>query len=211
MLPPRHAPPDASALPLSTCRSNSVSAGWTVPSPDSRATPAPFVQGFALAVTVAPHISVMRSSRNAAAPSTRGLHSTFQLRVNVSTFYWIRWVVTVTKTAQNEVRSGRVEAPVRPKHSCAQPFTFWPNVSTFCGDFSDKKAQVEVRSGRGLAPAIHPTCQDRPLLSPRRHHLRRLAHQEDHAARRGVLGGDAHRVAYRLQPGAYTRPLLSST
>jgi hypothetical protein len=36
---------------------------------------------------------------------------------------------------------------VRPNRSCAQPSTFRPNVSTLGGCFSDKTAQVEVRSG----------------------------------------------------------------
>ena len=61
--------------------------------------------------------------------------------------------MSVIETTQFELRSGRVEAPVRPKHSCAQPSTFWPDVSTFCGSFSDKPAQVEVRSGRVEPPA----------------------------------------------------------
>jgi len=46
-------------------------------------------------------------------------------------------------------------APVSPKHSCAQPSTCWPDVSTFCDSFSDKTAQVGLKCGRVYAPALH--------------------------------------------------------
>jgi hypothetical protein len=66
----------------------------------------------------------------------------------------IRGVLSVTKTAQVEPRSGRVEAPyTRP--------LFGLDVCTFCGmcwvvswGFVKKMAQVKVRSGRVEAPAV---------------------------------------------------------
>jgi len=43
-------------------------------------------------------------------PCCKGLHST-TFPLDVSTFQGTRWVIAVTKTAQVELRSGRVEAP----------------------------------------------------------------------------------------------------
>mmetsp|Transcript_8504 Transcript_8504/g.35543 ORF Transcript_8504/g.35543 Transcript_8504/m.35543 type:complete len:241 (-) Transcript_8504:390-1112(-) len=67
--PPRRSPAPS---PPSSETSRSVSVSGSVPSSLSRLAnaPTPFAQGFAEAVNVSPHISAMRSSKNAAAPST---------------------------------------------------------------------------------------------------------------------------------------------
>jgi len=104
-------------------------------------------------------------------PWSRGLHSS-TFRLDVSTNCGVRLMISVTKTAQVELRIGRVQASAMVVHcaaaECADADGTASNqgltlvqftaqrqhcLSDMLGGFSEKTAQVELRSGRVEAPA----------------------------------------------------------